>query len=108
VKFKFSTTTAAEIALQIGTSCTMVIKFPVVGGFVEEVVLGSVVVVEELQLVNNPASSATPIIFTSLPWCFRLKSLLQLTSGNGAWLRQPATPNYVSMVMSADPRLFFR
>ena len=31
VKLRFSTTTLAEIALQIGTSCTMVIKVPVPG-----------------------------------------------------------------------------
>ena len=86
VKLKFWMTTLAEIALQSGASCTMVIKVPVPG-------LGLLVDVEELeQLVKNPATSTAPIIFTSLPWGFRLKSLLQLTYGNGTPLRQPGDP----------------
>jgi len=84
VKLKFSTTTLAEIALQIGTSCTMVIKVPLPG-------LGLVGVVVE-QLVKTPATSTTPIIFASLLWGVRLKSLLQFTSGIGTQPRQPGDP----------------
>jgi hypothetical protein len=46
----------------------MVIKVPVPGL--------EVVVVEVEQLVNVPASKATPIIFASLRWSVGLKGLL--------------------------------
>jgi hypothetical protein len=41
------------------------------------------------QLDKIPANSITPVIFASLLGGVLLKSLLQFTSGNGAWLRQP-------------------
>jgi hypothetical protein len=74
----------AEIALQIGTSCTIVIKFPVLGLAVDVEVED-----EDEQLVKTPAANTTPMIFASLNWDVRLKSLLQFTSGIGAWVRRP-------------------
>src|ERR1035441_151270 len=92
-------TTAAEIALQTGTSCTMVIKFPVVGGAVE----GLVTVLElELQPVNTPASSAALTIFTNVLWGIRLKSLLQFSSGNVTWQRLAGNPGDAMVSISTD------
>ena len=84
----------------------MVIKFPVVGGFVEGDRWSYSI--EDPQPVNTPASSATPIIFTNVPWGIRLKSLLQFSSGIVAWQRQAGNPSDALASIRTDPRLFLR
>jgi hypothetical protein len=41
------------------------------------------------QLVKDPAANTNPIIFASLFWGVRIKSLLQFTSGISTRRRQP-------------------
>jgi hypothetical protein len=80
VKLKFWTTTLAEIALQRGTSVTIVTKVPLPGLGLDGGVLE--------QLAKIPAKSSIPRIFASLHGGVRLKFLLRFTSGSGTLLLQ--------------------
>jgi hypothetical protein len=78
----------------------MVIKVPLPGlGLVD---------VEDPQLVKDPATSTTPMIFASLLGGVRLKSLLQFTSGNGIGCGSMGTLTFTPLAMNTEPRLFLR
>ncbi len=60
------------------------------------------------NLLNTPASSATPAIFTNLLWGIRLKSLLQFSSGIHLAATGRDSPAIAPVSISTDPRLFLR
>lgn len=93
----------AEIALQIGASCTKASKLPVAG-------LG-VTGVEVPQLVSIPATRAIPSNFADVKLNIRLKGLLLFTVGIGDRPRGLPLQAIRSAAVAApakDPCLFLR